>query len=347
MKSRWRWAVLAGTVLAAACEAPPPAVAERIPRPALEQLDEDARRRIETARAALESLDKNVQSSAQAAALAALGEAYSRAHLLEAALVTLLQAQRLATQDFRVVFNLGYVYESLGRLGDAVRSYQHALKLRPEYLEGYVRVGWVLLDFHRLSEAGAAFEKALSGEPAVRGSALMGLGQVALRLHEYEAAKGHLLQLLKQWPDLGRAHYSLALAYRGLGQTDQAREHLARHKRLEAESIAAFRVEAEKIPTQAQAHGRHGHEAFNAGRYAEAEQVFRASLAADPAFSPSRLYLARPLFLRGDPAEDAARSGLGTLLRHRSRGDALSRAPGGLRQDRRPTAGDRSLSRVL
>ena len=61
--------------------------------------------------------------------------------------------------------------------------------------------------------------------PAV---ARRGLGDVALRERKFAEAIEHFRAVLDRVPQAVAIHYSLAMAYRGLGRMDEARAHLQR-----------------------------------------------------------------------------------------------------------------------
>ena len=66
--------------------------------------------------------------------------------------------------------NLGNVLMSLGRLDDAVASYQRALALRPGYFVARYRLGMALLELSRFAEAALSFREVLATH---RGDALV------------------------------------------------------------------------------------------------------------------------------------------------------------------------------
>ena len=104
---------------------------------------------------------------------------YHACLLSDAAEVCYLNAHRMAPQDFRWIYLLGYLYYKEGRLSEASLYYGHARKLRPEFLPVSVNLGDVLVQQNRRVEAAARFEQALELDPGC-GAAHFGLGQLAL-----------------------------------------------------------------------------------------------------------------------------------------------------------------------
>jgi len=54
------------------------------------------------------------------------------------------------------------------------------------------------------------------------------LGELAVVEKQYQTAVYFLTLALQRLPDANRLHYSLGLAYRGLGDKEKARAHLAK-----------------------------------------------------------------------------------------------------------------------
>jgi tetratricopeptide (TPR) repeat protein len=59
-------------------------------------------------------------------------------------------------------YNLGMSLKAMGRLRDAIASYQHATKLHPEYAEAYQNLGVALLKIGNVIESVEAFRHAIA-----------------------------------------------------------------------------------------------------------------------------------------------------------------------------------------
>src|SRR4030095_13649351 len=88
-----------------------------------------------------------------------------------------------------------------------------------------VRLGQVYLGLNRLREARETFESLVMVFPAL---ARAGRGEVAPRERRFDEAVGHFRAALERVPQASSIHYSLAMAYRGLGRLDEAESHLER-----------------------------------------------------------------------------------------------------------------------
>jgi tetratricopeptide (TPR) repeat protein len=150
-----------------------------------------------------------------------------------------------------------------------------------------------------LDEAAESFKSALKLDQT-NPAAHYGLGQVAISKRSYAEAVDHFEKTLAQVPDANRVHYSLAMAYRGLGDAAKVKAHLAQQgtvgvrvsdpliDRLQ-ESIAGERL-----------HLSRGKVAFEAARYAEAAAEFRKAVDANPESVAARVNLGAALTQLGD-----------------------------------------------
>ena len=98
--------------------------------------------------------------------------------------------------------------------------------MRPDYVVVPVNLGNIFLELNRLQEATERFRAALAIDEN-NPTAHYGLGQVALSKRNYAEAVDHFEKTLAPLPRADRIHYSLAMAYRGLGEAEKAKVHLA------------------------------------------------------------------------------------------------------------------------
>jgi len=273
---------------------------EAVLYPDLTRMPEAQRAELAAARERFEAaLEEAASDEARAGALGELGNVYLQRSLLAPAESCFARAAALQPQEYRWRYSLAFVHEAQGDLDAAARGYEEAVQSDPRRVEAEVRLGRVLFDLGRMQEARTRFEHVLQAEGRTRALALLGLGRIALEDGDNARARDLLLQALEIWPDVSRVHYPLALAYRGLGEIDKAREHMARYRELEGGQIAEFMQEMASLPTNAAQRAKLGRDAFEAGRLQQAESELRAALAADPGFAPARLYLSRTLAALG------------------------------------------------
>ena len=229
-----------------------------------------------------------------AAAYGLLGQAYHAYSLAPSAEASYLEAHRLAPNDFRWPYLLGYLFQQQNKADDALAYYAVAKTLRAEYAPLSVNVGNLQLRQNRIDEAQAAFEVALAIDPSIA-AARYGLGQVALSRRDYAGAVEHFSSVLTKVPDANRVHYALALAFRGLGQIEQAQAHLALQGAVGVRASDPIVDGLADLVRGARLSVLNGRLAFEAGRYAEAAEAFRKAVAAEPDSIPARVNLGSAL----------------------------------------------------
>jgi tetratricopeptide (TPR) repeat protein len=200
-----------------------PSALEGIPFPPVDE--------VEAAVAAqLRAAQTRIADAASGGTVRDLAEAYGDAgqtlqayEFMDAAEACFRNASRLTPADDRWPHLRGHVSQQTGRYQEAAELYAAARRLRPDDHVLSLHIGESWLALGRLADARQAFQSALSVFPA---AAQAGLGEVALREHKYDEAVTHFNAALERAPAAASIHYSLAMAYRGLGRVDEARAHL-------------------------------------------------------------------------------------------------------------------------
>src|SRR5262249_33176483 len=97
-----------------------------------------------------------------------------------------------------------------------------------------------------------------------------------------------------------RIHYSLAMAYRGLGDAEKARMHLAQQGSVGVRVADPLIDGLQELVQGARVHLIRGRLAFEAKRYAEAATEFRLAVAAKADSVPAHVNLGAALTQTGD-----------------------------------------------
>jgi tetratricopeptide (TPR) repeat protein len=279
-----------------------------------------------------------------------LGQLYHAYEFFESAEAAYVNATRLASGDARWRHLLGYLYQQTGRFDEAVEQFAAVRRLDPGRREAAVRLAESFLQSNRLRDARQLFEEVFEIFPAL---ARNGLGEIALRERRFDEAVKFFREVLERVPTATAVHYSLAMAYRGLGRVDEARRHLAMR------GNGVVRVGDPLVDgVQALVRGERslimqGRRAYEAGQFDEAADAFRRALNAAPASATARVNLGLALAQRGRAADaieqfeaalrlDAdnleAHAGLGVVLarqgRDREAADHLQRVVDRVPDDR-------------
>ena len=168
-----------------------------------------------------------------AGAVGALGRALHAWEQWSSAHDVYASAAKLAPRALEWRYLDAVVLQRLARHADAVTRLREVLSLAPDFLPGRVRLAEALLESGDFETSKPLF-LALVDEPAARPAAEVGLGRIAAAERDHDAAIRHFERAVSLFPELGAAHYGLALSYRALGRLDEARSALARHEEYRA-----------------------------------------------------------------------------------------------------------------
>jgi len=268
--------------------------------PDLTKLEADVREQLMSLQSSLaDTVKTNGNEATLSNAYGAMAESYHAYSLNSAARECYLNAAHLTPKEFRWVYLLGKLDEQEGRFNDAIRSYQIARGLRPDYAAVPVNLGNIYLQLNRLEDAKENFNAALVIDENCA-AAFYGLGQVALSQRSYSQAINNFEKALALIPAANRIHYSLAMAYRGLGNTEKATAHLAQQGSVGVRVNDPLVDRLQELIKGERIHLIRGKLALESQRYAEAGDEFRKAIAANRDSIPAHLNLGVVLASTGD-----------------------------------------------
>ena len=275
--------------------------------PDLTNLEESVRNQITELQNSLAATAKNPAQSetALSEAYGKLGQVYHAYSLISSAHDCYLNASILAPKDFRWTYLVAKLDQQQGRFEDAIRRYRVARTLRPDYVAVPVNLGNIFLELNRLEEARASFKEALEIDKT-NPAAHYGLGQVALSSRSYAEAIQHFEQTLAQVPSANRVHYSLAMAYRGLGDVEKVKAHLAQQGSVGVRVSDPLVDSLQDLIEGVRVHLARGKLAVEARQFAQAAVEFGKAVAASPGNVAARINLGVTLSQLGD-AQGAAK----------------------------------------
>ncbi len=303
-----------------------------VPVPDLEPLEKAVRDQVGEAREMLrKSFDAMLAGRGQyGRAYLELGRLYHAYEMNGAAESCYRNAGILDPELFGWRYNLGYLLQSIGRYDEALRLFQEELVGSEYSYLLLIRMGECHRSLGRLAEARKAFEEAFALNP--EGPAVLArLGEVALEQKRYREAIEFLETALSKGPSVNKLHYPLAMAYRGLGEYEKARAHLALKGIVGIQPPDPLKRQLDELVTGYQIHLLVGQRAYGAERYAEAAAEFQKAVDADPGRHGARINLASALVkerkyreavaqlqeaVRLAPESETAHYNLGTLLAH-------------------------------
>lgn len=161
----------------------------------------------------------------------------------------------------------GNQWMQAGRAADAVRAYDRAIALQPDYLDPHFNRGNALLRLQRNEEALASFEQAIALSPRLalahynRGAVLEALGRVREAMDSYRA-------VLEIEPGHVQARFNLGCGHLALKHYDEA--------------LACMDAVIVHAPQVARAHGNRGVALLRTHRLREAVAACDQALALEP-----------------------------------------------------------------
>jgi tetratricopeptide (TPR) repeat protein len=216
-----------------------------------------------------------------------LGEAYGAygmvlhaAEYLDAAEPAYRNAERLMPEDVRWPYYLAHLYRIRGDTDRAIASFRRALELRPDESAALVWLGRMLLDRGEPGQAEPLFARAQAIGPNL--AAQVGLGQAALARKDYARAAQALEAALAFDPGAASVYSPLAIAYRGLGQTEKAESLASQWRNTDVPVVDPLRNELDMAVESGLAYELRGVRALDSRDFASAADLFRKGLALAP-----------------------------------------------------------------
>ena len=186
--------------------------------------------------------------------------------------------------------NLANALNAMGRYGEAIRHYQHALELEPPEPEGVrYNMAITLASNGSLQEAIAQYHEAIRLNPNYV-DAHVNLGVAFARLGKTAEARHHYFEALRVDPNFAQASYNLGNLLLAQGEIDAA--------------ISRYRKAVQINPHFAESYNGLGLALMRTGNLEEAILCFRKATSVSPSFRDSQknLKLAESLFERIDQA---------------------------------------------
>ncbi len=283
--------------------------------PALDRADPDAKRQLRDAYTTFiaATAKPGATRGELSAAYGEMGTLFMAAELNEAAEPCLLNALTLAPNDPRWSYYLAHLYRRTGTLEKSAAYFERTLTIQPANVPALWWLATVSLAQGRPADAEARFSQVLVLQPRAL-SAVFGLGRVALARHDHAKAVEYFERVLAMNERAIAAHYPLGLAYRGLGQLEQAQQHLAQRAHMEILPIDPLMNTLDQLLQSVTAYQDRGMRAGLSGNWEEAAAQFLRAVELAPDNIEARLDLGNALLQTGDTAGAAAQAREATRL---------------------------------
>jgi tetratricopeptide (TPR) repeat protein len=275
-----------------------------VPLPRLDDLEEAVVAQLRDAQEkAARRLNAAVAPRDLAQTYGSLARLYHAYEFFDSAEAAYVNAARLASGDAQWPHLLGYLYTQIGRYDEAAAAFEAARRIRPDDQTLAVYLGEVYLAMNRLRDAREEYERAAGSLPA---AARRGLGEVALREGKYAEAADHFRAVLDRAPQATAVHYSLAMAYRGLGRLADAQSQLQQRGTGQIRPADPLVDDLASLVRGERASLMLGRRAYESARYPDAATAFARALEAAPDSAAGHLGIGMAQAQLGDATGAAA-----------------------------------------
>ena len=235
----------------------------------------------------------------RAAAYGDMGKLFVATEFYEAAERCFASARQLAPGDMRWPYYLAQVARLANDPAKAAGLFEQALALQPDHVPSLVWLAEMRLAQSRPADANPLLLKAQALAPR-EAAALYGLGRVALEERDFAGAVKQLEAALALVPSASRVQYPLAMAYRGLGNAQQAEAHLRLRGETDLPPADGLMGEIGGLLKNAAAYETRGGQAIDDKRWPDAVRELRQAIAVSPNNGFTRLNLGTALYMTGD-----------------------------------------------
>lgn len=219
------------------------------------------------------------------------GRLFLAYELEQAAHACFANAWSLDSRDFRWAYYLGHLLYKEGKPEESRARYQSALELNPDYLPTYIRLSRLFLEANQPDQAEPLLKRARELDPSCA-PALIGLGQVAANRKDNARAVEYFETARRMAPAATEIHFPLGMAYRALGDREQARFFLTRRGSDKARLDDPLLSDLTDLATGSRAYNQRGDYATLQQRFQVAQTFYAQAVDAAPENPEYRIDLA-------------------------------------------------------
>lgn len=216
-----------------------------------------------------------------------LGVEYVKQGRIDDAIKELELALRLNPDSSEALSNLSALYRRQKRFDEAIAMLKESLKIRPRNSSAWNNLGVAYTDMGRFEEAVQAYSAVLSYETGFS-EVHNNLGAVYTKQGRFDEAIKEFQIALKLEPRYAEAYYNLGLAYLNMGKSADAGREFRNALAIRpgypeaSEKLALLERGAQDAQAGANVHYNRGNELLNQGKFQEAIEAYRAALKQSP-----------------------------------------------------------------
>jgi tetratricopeptide (TPR) repeat protein len=134
--------------------------------------------------------------------------------------------------------NLGIALLDQLQYADSIEAFQHVVKLRPDYADGYINIGLTNIEWEKYHQARSSLEKALALAPG-NARALYYLALVERREGNPNAELADLKEVVRQYPQARDPRRELGIHYYQQHKYQEARQQFEALQAIDPDDLAA------------------------------------------------------------------------------------------------------------
>jgi tetratricopeptide (TPR) repeat protein/SAM-dependent methyltransferase len=167
-------------------------------------------------------------------------------------------------------FNIGITLHDRGQLEEAITAYSRAVAIRPDYAESYYEIGNARIDQGRLGEAITSYKQAVAVKPDYA-EAYNNMGNAFKAQGRLEEASKAYRQAITRNPDYAEAFYNIGIMLQSQGQLEGA--------------MKAYQQAVATKPDYAEAYNNMGNALIVEGQLEEAITAYSRAISIKPDYA--------------------------------------------------------------
>jgi tetratricopeptide (TPR) repeat protein len=255
--------------------------------------------KVDSARYLLSRVPKGTTNAELADVYGKIGMYYQAGNQVETAILNYNHAFELDENNPKWMYLLAFLLQQQGQTEDSYGLYRRAFEKNKSYVPTLLRIAQLSLDNQKYEESKSLYKR-LSKIPNYEASANEGLGQIALKQGDFDAAIKYFQNALQQQPAANRNYYYLAQAYKKKGDKKRAKEALQKRGETSSHFPDPLLNYVNSLYATGQQYLEKGIQQIKAGDYKLALKTFNEGLSIEPDNLTLKTALGRALEYLGE-----------------------------------------------
>ncbi len=237
--------------------------------------------KVESARIQLSRVPKGTTAADLSAVYGKIGMLYQAGNQSEIAILNYAHAHKLNNKEPKWMYLLAYLLQQQGEIDKSYSLYRKAFDNNDSYVPTLLRIAQLSLESQNYDESKRLYEK-LSAIPNYEAVAAEGLGQIALKQGNYDAAIDYFQDVLRRQPGANRNYYYIAQAHKKKGDKTLAKSALQKRGEVSAGYPDPLLSYVNGLYATGQQYLEKGIQQVKSGNYQKALDTFNKGIEVEP-----------------------------------------------------------------